>query len=98
MADNSIGEDLRLLRKKLSGDLLSPQQKLGVSATAATCSKRTMGADGAARAWTVPSRSTSSAARGPKARFAAVAKTMDTSMIAVFERALELVEKEARVA
>ena len=98
MADNSIGEDLRLLRKKLSSDAPKSAAKARRERDSRHMLKENDGRRRRGAGVDRPEQINFKCREGTKARFAAVAKAMDTSMIAVFERALELVEKEARVA
>ena len=98
MADHSIGEDLRLLRKKLGSDTSKSAAKARRERDSRHMLKEHDGRRRRGAAVDRPEQINFKCREGTKARFAAVAKAMNTSMIAVLERALELVEKEARVA
>ena len=98
MAENSIGEDLRLLRKKLGGDGPKSAAKARRERDSRHMLKESDGRRRRGAGVDRPEQINFKCRTGTKARFNNVAKAMNTSMIAVLERALELVEKEARVA
>lgn len=98
MADNSIGEDLRLLRMKLRGDAPKSAAKARRQRDSRHMLKENDGRRRRGVGVDRPEQINFKCREGTKARFTAVAEAMNTSMIAVLERALELVEKEARVA
>ena len=87
---DSIGEDLRLLKRKIAPPVVDKRrkadQRYAMKSTDGRKRRRGVAARDEQINFKVP--------EGTKARIQAVAERLETSMIDVFERALELIEIE----
>jgi hypothetical protein len=96
----SIGEDLRLLKKKLSSLAVSPKRSTAAARRERDSRHVLKENDGRRRRGAAverPEQINFKCRGGTKDRFRAVAEAMNRSMIGVLERALELVEIEAGI-
>jgi hypothetical protein len=94
---DSIGEDLRLLKKKLGSLAALPAAKARRERDSRHMLKADDGRRRRGAAIERPEQINFKCAEGTKKRFKAAADALNISMIAAFEQALELLEREAEI-